>query len=122
MRPQLLMGAVAIFLIGTMLACIASGRWLLNGEVDIVKALASFNTMTVQAGGVWNAPKTIGLYWDAIVTSLSWNYPYLESGWAFPVKFILWIISIGVVWGIIQVFITIIQGLVGIARTLLPGG
>lgn len=121
MRPQLLMAAVAIFIIGTLLACLASGRWLLNGEVDIINALASFNTMSVQAGGVWTAPKTLGTYWDAIVTMFTWDYPYLESAWCIFIKIPLWIVSIGVGWGIIQVFVSIIQGLVGIVRSLLPG-
>lgn len=121
MRPQMLMGAVAIFMIGTMLACISSGRWIANGEMDIIKALASFNVMSVQAGGVWNAPKTLGTYWDAILTALSWNYPYLSATWLFPLKFMLWLVSIGVLWGIIQVFAVIIQGLVSIVRSLLPG-
>jgi len=114
------MSLVAIFLIGTTLSVVASTGWF-GGEIDVVKALASFNTMSVQAGGVWNAPKTLGTYWNAIVTLFSWNYPYLASPWVFPIKFVLWIISIGVVWGIIQVFVSIIQGLVGIVRSLTPG-
>jgi len=122
MRPQLLMAAFAIFLIGTMLAALTSGRWLINGEISIINALASFNTMSVQAGGVWNAPKTLSTYWDAIATALSWDYPFLESAWAIFIKFPLWIISIGVVWGFIQVAMAIIQGLVGMVRSFLPGG
>ncbi len=118
MSPKMIMSATAIFMVGTVLACLCSGRWLLSGEVDIIKALASFNVMSVQAGGVWNAPKTLGTYWDAILTAFSWNYPFLESAWLFPVKFVLWIVSIGVLWGIIQVFATIIQGLVSIVRSL----
>ena len=121
MSPRYLMGAFGIFLIGTVLSCICSGRWLLNGETDIINALASFNTMSVQAGGIWNAPKTLSTYWDAIITALTWGYPFLDSAWALFVKFPLWIVSIGVVWGMIQVFAMIIQGLVGIVRSLLPG-
>ncbi len=126
MRPQMLMAAVAIFLIGTVLSCLVSGVWMIGsgaeeGEVDVIKALASFNVMSVQAGGVWNAPKTLGTYWNAFVTAFSWNYPYLESAWAFPIKFILWLVSIGVLWGVIQVFAAIIQGLVSIVRSFLPG-
>lgn len=120
MRPQLLMGAFAIFILGTVLACLCSGRWLLSGETDIINALASFNTMSVQAGGVWNAPKTLGTYWDAVVTALTWNYPFLSSAWAIFIKIPLWIISIGVVYGFIQLFVTIIQGLVSIVRSFLP--
>ncbi len=121
MRPQLLMAMAAIAMIGTLLACLASGRWLLNGETDIIKAMASFNVMSVQAGGVWNAPKTIGTYWDAAYTFFSWRYPILDYAWAFPIKMFLGICSIGLLWGFIQVFATIIQGLVGIVRSLIPG-
>jgi len=116
------MGAVGIFILGTMLACLTSGRWLLGGETDIINALSSFNTMSVQAGGVWNAPKTLSTYWDAAVTALSWDYPFLDYAWAIFVKIPLWIISIGVVWGFIQVAMSIIQGLVGMVRSFLPGG
>jgi len=114
------MAAVGIFIFGTLFACIASGGWLLNGEVNIINALASFNTMSVQAGGIWSVPKTIGTYFDAIITALSWNYPYLSSGWCIFIKIPLWLVSIGTVWGLIQLFITAIQGLVGAARALLP--
>lgn len=113
------MGAAAIFIMGTLLACICSGRWLMSGEIDIINALASFNTMSVQAGGVWNAPKTLGTYWDALVTALSWNYPFLSSAWAIFIKIPLWVISIGVVWGVVQVFAIIIQGLVGMTRSII---
>lgn len=113
---------MAIFMFGTLLACLASGRWLLNGETDIINALASFNTMQVQAGGVWNAPKTLTTYWDAAVTALTWNYPYLQSAWVIFVRMILWCISAGVVWGFLQVAVSIIQGLVGVVRSFLPTG
>ena len=119
MSPKLIMTAFAIFLLGTVLACICSGRWLGSTETDIITALASFNTMSVEAGGGWNAPKTLGTYWDAMITTLSWNYPYLDSSWAIMVKIPLWVISIGVVWGIIQLFVSIIQGLVSFVRSIL---
>ena len=60
MSPKLLMGAAGIFIIGTVLACISSGRWLLNGEINIFNALASFNVMSVEAGGGWGVAKSIG--------------------------------------------------------------
>ncbi len=121
MSPKYLMTAAAIFVVGTVLACICTGRWLLNGETNIINALASFNTMSVQAGGVWNAPKTLTTYWDAIITMFSWSYPFLSSGWAIFIKIPLWIVSLGVIWGLIQVFATVIQGLVGFVRSLIPG-
>jgi len=120
-RPQLLMGAVGIFMLGTMLACISSGRWLLNGEVNIFNALASFNVMSVEAGGGWGVAKTIGSYFNGIVTALSWDYPFLDSGWAVFIKIPLWLVSVGVVWGLIQVAISAVQGIVGSIRSLFTG-
>ena len=90
----------------------------MQGEIDIINALASFNAMEVQAAGVWNAPKTLSTYWDAIVTALTWGYPWLDYAWLFPIKMVLWTVSIGVVWGLVQVFVQIIQSLVGFTRSL----
>lgn len=119
MRPQLLITVFGIFIFGTLLACIASGRWLVNGETNIINALASFNMMSVQAGGVWDVPKGLGAFWNAVVTALSWNYPFLSSPWAIFVKIPLWLVSIGVVWGFLEVAISVVQGIVGAARSLL---
>ena len=121
MRPQYLMGAFGIFVIGTLLSCIASRRWLLAGEMDIFRALASMNAVSFQAGGTWDIPKGISMYWSAIVTAFSWNYPYLSSEWALFVKIPLWIVSVGVIWGLIEFSVSVIQGLVGFARTLTGG-
>lgn len=121
MSVKMIMSVFAIFILGTMLSCLCSGVWFGSNEVDIVNSLASFNTMSVQAGGVWNAPKTLGTYWDAAVTLLSWDYPFLDYSWAIFVKIPLWIVSVGTVWGFIQLFVLIIQGLVSMVRSLLPG-
>lgn len=121
MSPKWIMACMAIFILGTLLSCLASGVWLVNGETDVINALASFNTMSVQAGGVWNAPKTLGTYWDAIVTAMFWDYPYLSSAWAIFVKMPLWLITVGVIWGVIQTFASIISGLVQLFRSFLPG-
>ena len=113
------MFAMAIFMIGTMLACIASGRWLLDGEVNIFNSLASFNTMTVQAGGVWGVPKQVTSFFAGIITALGWNYPFLSSPWAIILKIPLWLISIGVVWGLVQVALTAVNGLVSAVRSFI---
>lgn len=120
MRPQLIMGAFGIFIIGTVLACICSGRWLLNGELNIINALSSFNSVSMQAGGVWSVPKWLGTYWDAVATALTWDYPFLDGTWAFFVKIPLWIVSIGVVYGFIQISLLAIQGLVGAVKSIIP--
>lgn len=121
MRPQLLMGTMGIFIIGTLLACISSGRWLLNGEINIINSLASFNMMSVSVGGIWSVPKVLATFFSAIITALSWDYPFLSSDWALFVKIPLWLVSIGVVWGLIEVAINVIQGIVSGMRSLTGG-
>ena len=117
MRTQTLMAAFGIFMVGTILAVIASGRWRLAGEVGIFNALASFNAVDLQAGGGYAVPKGLALYWDALVTMLTWNYPFLDSAWAIFIKIPLWTISIGVVWGILQMAIGVLSGIVGAIRS-----
>ena len=118
MRPQWLITAVGIFIFGTIFSCIASGRWLLDGEVNIITSLASFNTIQLQLAGLWTIPKGIASFVNALVTALAWDYPYLSSSWAVFVKIPLWLISIGTVWALIQVMIQVVLGIVGAARSL----
>jgi hypothetical protein len=121
MSVKMIMSAFAIFILGTILSCLCSGIWIGSNEVDVINALASFNTMSVQSGGVWNAPKTLGTYWDAIVTVLSWGYPFLDYTWAIFIKIPLWIVSVGMVWGFIQLFVSIISSLVSMVRSVFAG-
>lgn len=124
MSAKLLMAVAAIFILGQLLSCLASGVWPGNDERNIWTTLASFNVMSVQSGGVWTAPKTPATYYNAVVTMLKWGYPFLDTDiypWVLVIKIPLWVISIGVVWGIIQLFVGVIQGLVSMVRSLLPG-
>ncbi len=122
MRPQLLMFCFGVFIIGTMLSAIISGRWLINGEINLINALASFNVTEMQAAGGWGMMKALGNYWDAFVTMISWNYPYLDNDWGGIFKLFLYIISVGVVFGFIQMFTIAMSGVISAIRTLLPGG
>lgn len=117
----MLMGAFGIFVIGTMLACISSGRWLLNGETNIFNSLASFNVMSVESGGGWGVAKTVSDYWQGIVTMFTWNYPFLASPWAIIIKIPLWMVSIGTIWGFIELALSAVQGLLGSLRNLFTG-
>ncbi len=118
MRPQQLMFVFGVFIIGTVLACIASGRWFLGGEVNIINALASFQTVSLQTSGGISTPAGLTTYWDAIKTALEWKYPFLDSPWALFVKAPLWIISLGVIWGLLQFAVSVLQGIVGAVRSL----
>ncbi len=119
MRPQLIITVFGVFIIGTILACIASGRWL-GEEIGIINALASINVASAGVGeAAWSAPKGLVTYWNALITALQWNYPYLSSPWAIFIKFPLWLISLGVVWGFIEVALGLVNGVIGAVRSWL---
>lgn len=114
-----LMGIVGIFIFGTIFACICSGRWLLNGEINIINSLASFSMSNVQTAGGWALPKSPLVFWDAIVTALAWNYPFLNYSWCIFLKIPLWMLSAGFLWGVIEMAITVVQGLLGAIRSFI---
>lgn len=105
-----------IFIGGTLLSCIASGRWLLNGEISIINSLASFNTLQIQTAGIWALPKGIIDFFSAIITALSWNYPYLSSPWAIFVKIPLWLVSIGAIIALVEGSKAVLTGVIGTIR------
>jgi hypothetical protein len=114
-------GVFGIFLIGTLVACIASGRWLMNGEMNIINAINSFHVVNFAAGGGFSVPSGVLSYWNAFVTVMSWNYPYLASPWCLFIKIPLWIVSAGMVIVLIQMAIQVVQGIVGLARSIIGG-
>ncbi len=121
MRPQLIMACFGIFIIGTILSLIASGVWFDSTQVSIINKIASINGTTVQTLGSMNFAKS-GIEWlDGIVTMVVWNYPYLDSAWGNVLKMIvLYPVSIGIIWAVIELFIQVIQGLAGMVRSLIP--
>ena len=42
MRPQLLMGAFTIFVIGTITSLVATGIWFTGNEVGVINQLAGY--------------------------------------------------------------------------------
>jgi hypothetical protein len=111
--------AFALFLIGTALSCICTGRWLLNGEMNIMRALASFQYTDVSTGGIAQLPSGIPMYFNAFVTAFTWDYPFLSSPWAFPIHFVLMIVTIGAVWCLVEIGIQVAQGIINGVRTIL---
>lgn len=97
---------------------ISSGVWFDEGFLSVITGLAKFHAESFAVGGGLSAPTGVTAFYDALVTVLTFNYPYLASPWVFPVKAFLWITSIGVVVGLIQFSIYVLSALVGLARTI----
>lgn len=122
MRPKLIMFCYFAFMVGTLLCLTIEGSWLGDEEVGLVNQLTGYTTLEVQGAGVWSIPKQIGgFFTHGIPKLITWNYSYFDNSYAALFKWtILYAISAGVVWGVIQVFIPVLQGLITGIRTLLP--
>ena len=116
MSSARLQQATLVFIGGTILSCVCSGRWLLSGETNIINALASFNTLEIQSGGGWAVPKGLVDFFSALITALAWNYPFLSSPWAIFIKVPLWLISIGVIVALVAASKSLLQGFLGVFR------
>jgi hypothetical protein len=113
------MFVVMIWAGGTMLAWISSGVWAAAGEMGVFSALAAFNTMTIETGGSWGIPKQVTDFVEGIVTMFGWYYPFLDSEWAILIKIPLWVCSIGVIWGVVQVAFSAVNGLLSSLRSFI---
>ena len=119
MSSNKLQMAVLIFIGGTVLCCIASKGWMIEGETNIINALASFNTIKVDIAGGWALAKGLLTFFSAVITALAWDYPFLSSPWATFIKIPLWIVSVGVIWAIVETFSSAVQGIVGSIRSII---
>lgn len=89
-----------ICICGMLLGALSSGRWLLNGDMNIINALSTYDTS--QVAQVWAFPKAVITFFSAVGNILSWNYSFLSSPWCLPIRMIGWIFSVGFVADMIQ--------------------
>jgi hypothetical protein len=119
LRVQLLMGAFGIFIIGTLTSLISSGVWFGNSEMGIINQLAGYNVINVQSLGGFGIPKGVLDWFNGICTMIAWQYPYLNNVAGLILKLcILYPVSLGVVIGIVTLFITIVQGSLSLVQSL----
>ena len=121
MRSHLLMFCYGVFIIGTMLSLATTGRWFTDADISIIGTITSLRGIQIQAlGGIPFLQQAIGFF-NGTLAMISWSYPYLENAWGTMFKWIfLYPISVGVIWGFIELFSMVAQGIAGFIRNLLP--
>ena len=122
MRPQLIMAAFAIYITGTLMSLIASGIWFGTGEVGIINQLAGYSVINMQSLGGLTIAKPALDWFNAISTIVTWNYPYLNNPAGFIVKLFMYVVSIGVIIAIWQMFILVMQGAASLLKTIISPG
>jgi hypothetical protein len=122
MRPQLLMFCFGVFIIGTLLSLAYSGDWLRSEEIDVINQLTSFNVTQISIMGGWSIPQQVTDFFNALVTVLAWQYPFLDNtaGLIFKMIF-LYPVTLGCIIAITQLFISVVQGIASVVKSLLPG-
>ena len=119
---RLLMFCYFVFIVGQILSLALCGSWLGDSEVSIVQQLTGYSVIELESAGGWAIPKQLaGFFVTGIPSMLSWNYPFLNDGFGAIFKWVfLYPISIGVVWGMVEVFAPVIQSIFTGIRNLLP--
>jgi hypothetical protein len=101
-----------VFFIGTLCCLVIEGTYFGAQELSIVNALTGYNIAQVSGAGIWAIPK---LAWGFMTTGLPkimfWDYNFFQGGyWIFRL-FLIMTLSVGIVWGVIQTFLPVAQGI-----------
>jgi len=114
MNPKLIMFVSFVFLIGTLCCLIIEGGWFGDTELSIVNALTGYNTLQVSGAGVWSIPKLAwGFLTNGLPKLLFWDYNFFQGGYFFIRIILIMTLSVGLVWGVIQTFLPLAQGILG---------
>ena len=114
MNPKLLMFVSFVFLIGTFCCLVIEGGWFGEGEVGIINSLTGYNIIQVSGAGVWAIPKLAwGFLSNGLPKMILWDYNFFQGGYFFFRIVLIMTLSVGVVWGVIQTFLPVAQGILG---------
>lgn len=109
MRPQLIMACYGIFTIGLLISMVCSGVWFTGGETGVINQLAGFSVLHLSST-ITGLPTQLTSWFDALVTMVSWSYPYLDNVVGLIIKLvILYPVTMGVVVSVVQLFISVFQ-------------
>lgn len=109
MSPRWISGMSFIFIVGSMLSLLLEGAYIGDTEISVLNALTGYSV--IEAGGLLAIPKLAGGFFTVgLPKLLLWDYAFFSGGFAW-VRLLFMPLSIAVVWGIIQVFIAVAQGL-----------
>jgi len=95
-----------------MISLLIEGAFMRTEDINIINQLTGYSAL--EAGGIMAIPKLgWGFMTHGLPKILLWDYAFLEGAGFEILRWILMPLSIAVVWGIVQTFIGIAQGLLG---------
>ncbi len=114
MNPKLLMFVSFVFFIGNLCCLFIEGDYIGTGELGLANALTGYNVLQVSGAGIWSIPKLAwGFMTHGLPKLLSWDYNFFQGGYFIIRLFLIMTLSVGIVWGVIQTFLGVAQGVLG---------
>jgi len=112
MSPKLLMFVVFVFFIGSLCCLFIEGDYIGTDELGLANALTGYDVIEVSGAGIWQIPKLIwGFMTHGLPKLLLWDYNFFQGGYFIIRLFYIMTLSVGLVWGVIQTFIGVAQGI-----------
>ena len=117
MSPKLIMFVTFVFLIGSLCCLFMEGGYIGTDEVSLVNSLTGYEIVEVSGGGTWSFAKVAtGFLLHGIPKLILWDYNFFQGGYFIFRLFLIMTLSVMVVWMIIQIMITVAQGIIGWIR------
>lgn len=92
----------------TLICLFIEGAWFGSRELAIANYLTGYNT--VDLGGLWGIPRVvIGFFTHGFPALISWDYVFLQGGFAIVRLGLSLTLSAGAVWGLVSAFVTVIS-------------
>lgn len=109
MSPNWIAGLSLAFVLGTIISCVIEGVYVGAEQMNVLNELCGYTT--IGTGGLMEIMKLgAGFLTHGLPKVLLWDYAFFEG----PFEIIRWFfipLSIAVIWGMVQVFISVAQGL-----------
>lgn len=111
MSVRWIAGLSFVWILGTLVSLIIEGAWLGTEDLSIINSMTGYSV--IEMGGIMGIPKmAIGFFTHGLPKIISWDYAFF-TGRLFILRVIMTISFSGaVIWGLIQVFLPTLQGIV----------
>jgi len=109
-RPGFIMFLGFVLMVGNLFAVLGTGGWMGQADIDIVNYLTGVNVHT--AGGVPFPSLAAGFFTVGLPRLITWDFPFLEGGFE-VVRWVLSILSIGVMMAVGQMGFNFVTNLLG---------
>lgn len=112
MRPQYVMFLGLIFATGTLISLTFGGDWLGADDLAMANSLTVFKDANIV--GIWSITvPNIDFFFTGMKSLMMMDFAFFEDGLQLVQWFFLMVISLGALWGLYTVIISVVQSAIG---------